>query len=1309
MKEKSINFNEIEISKKEIDDLLEEYNTPSHKAWIPTTIRGLKVIKIVKKRRQTPKFENTVALIKAKYDDAKGKIKFDFTHPHYEEGIEWIEYDIKKQLYYFLTKEEFPVDYKYEPANPLIDERIQQEIVDRALGWSYWWNVMEESKVDWIDDSIIKEILYKYKYKSSFDFPDDRPYKDQELASWALAILGKRIRELSEGKNNSDIELEVTTIREYIKEFRQFNKKFNLSRSKYSNKFQKGLFYLEKGQKVVENLKKIQHSTAQSLSSVGVSRRGKASVKDMLEKTVEDIGVEKTIKWCELSQNLRERNPDFISTTILEQIELDNLEQDIEDILSDILQQRGEGNGENGNEEDIQDVVGDNEEVNLVEPENLIENRIRNLYERTTSPEGEIHFNTPSRTTAEQLEHERNAFQLRGGPADNASFHDFHQLQIAFENVWQEIFDNGVNKIASELYEKIVQLQHEYSGQGFEGDTLEELKSLITSASIENIEKARIELNVLLTNINPLPDGILDLLIITPEQWFDLRPHEKKKLLDLIEKLGGLKNDLNKINEDKEKSMSIWANMSLPESEKQRIKNEIEEKIKLRFNSVMAQVDMIKEDAEEVLDKSQQYVSSLEKLFLDLAERLNMPHRFDIFAPDAVNFGIVTTYRQEWQPLNYQVGNLVDTIPLAPKEVRKVSKKTTISKKRAKKEQENALQILKSDSNVTGRVESEIVKNAAKNTNFNTSFSAGMQIKLANVSNTTGVTLDASNSSNTVKKDFREAVKKAAQEYKNERKTEVSFEESFSSDATYSGEISNPNDEITVTYLFYELQRRYRIREKIQKVTPVILVANNVPSPDQIDEEWLMGYEWILRRVILDDSFLEPFDYVREGFVADELNLKTTQITFEHQRQIVEDVSGNVEGLTNLHSELQSLLNETSQGEKIANFEKKKRRKKKIFGAIGGGVASGAVAVNPVAGATLGALALGNDDGNGASPEMLKIQKEAYEARLNQTKEALAVAREELANETRALEKAKSDYMQMVKIVYTKRNIVAQLKIHIKENVMYYMQAIWNHEPPDQRYFRLYNVEVPWISCTGEEIDCMLEAKFQKANRVVDRLNPGSATYEVDYTINYEHLKDKEIPIRKLHQVADLDNLLGYKGNYMIFPLKEDSLWTCFMKKPYESLTNDGILLTDPDEMANYSLDEIKGLIRSHSSRDAEKNADDAERIAITKEHYRALLKQWFKSNGAEQQEIVVPTSSLYIEALPGVHPILEDFKLAHRALDVKKVQAEIREAELENLRRAGRLIEEDYEYPNEERKVVENGDMNVRLDLDWNQDEVNG
>jgi hypothetical protein len=79
-------------------------------------------------------------------------------------------------------------------------------------------------------------------------------------------------------------------------------------------------------------------------------------------------------------------------------------------------------------------------------------------------------------------------------------------------------------------------------------------------------------------------------------------------------------------------------------------------------------------------------------------------------------------------------------------------------------------------------------------------------------------------------------------------------------------------------------------------------------------------------------------------------------------------------------------------------------------------------------------------------------------------------------------------------------------------------------------------------------------------------------------------------------------------------------------------------------------------------------------------------------SGRPEDDRVIVPTKSLYVEALVGTHPLLEDFKLLHRALDVKKAQGEVRHAELENLRLAARALANQLEDPDIEKKIVVEG-----------------
>src|SRR5436309_2364345 len=84
--------------------------------------------------------------------------------------------------------------------------------------------------------------------------------------------------------------------------------------------------------------------------------------------------------------------------------------------------------------------------------------------------------------------------------------------------------------------------------------------------------------------------------------------------------------------------------------------------------------------------------SRLEELLGTLDKLLTERNAFSVFAADSINFGIMVTYRQAWQPHSYQVGDLVSTIPLAPKEIRRYTTRTVNKKSRAVKELDDNLQ-----------------------------------------------------------------------------------------------------------------------------------------------------------------------------------------------------------------------------------------------------------------------------------------------------------------------------------------------------------------------------------------------------------------------------------------------------------------------------------------------------------------------------------------------------------------------------------------------------------------------------------------
>ena len=458
---------------------------------------------------------------------------------------------------------------------------------------------------------------------------------------------------------------------------------------------------------------------------------------------------------------------------------------------------------------------------------------------------------------------------------------------------------------------------------------------------------------------------------------------------------------------------------------------------------------------------------------------------------------------------------------------------------------------------------------------------------------------------------------KAAEEYKQERTTEINVSTSEEVNLEESGEISNPNDEITVTYLFYELQRRYRVSEQIHRVTPIVLVAQEFPKPSEIDEAWIVANDWILRRVILDDSFIPAMNYLASKVVGDEVSLQEMYRNLKQQRRIVEELKDELIAMRSLAES------------RYAAFQKSIEKR---ADAVQEEEDSGGIIPMPV-----GFITDSSDDSVDAARVREEAAKDAYERAMKQEKEVLG----RLERETTALSTLTETYTKNLSDHLNRKAQIARLRVHIKSNIMHYMQAIWNYEPPDQRFFRLHEVLVPKLTGTTtytleEDPDAI----------------PMPPDWKKPYKLIAKCKLDANLESETLAEVADLDNLLGFKGNYMMFPLKKSNVLTDFMTLPYlDAVTG----IRDPDPLGNWTLSEfLKYVCCLHEK--------------LSKAKFDSLLpglqaayQQLVNAPRTDGEEIIVPTDSLFIEALPGVHPILEDFKLFHRVVDVKKAQAGVR------------------------------------------------
>ena len=162
--------------------------------------------------------------------------------------------------------------------------------------------------------------------------------------------------------------------------------------------------------------------------------------------------------------------------------------------------------------------------------------------------------------------------------------------------------------------------------------------------------------------------------------------------------------------------------------------------------------------------------SRLALLLSGLENLLKGNYAFKVFAENSINFGVLTTYRQTWEPIKYQVGELLKTIPLAPKETRKYTVRALQKKTRAVKELDDSLRVLKKESIATNRADAEIVEKAQTKTNFDVTAKESFQVQIYNIEATEKAGGESAKQSENIKKEFRENVLKSAEEYRQQNR-----------------------------------------------------------------------------------------------------------------------------------------------------------------------------------------------------------------------------------------------------------------------------------------------------------------------------------------------------------------------------------------------------------------------------------------------------------------------------------------------------------------------------------------------------------
>ena len=306
-----------------------------------------------------------------------------------------------------------------------------------------------------------------------------------------------------------------------------------------------------------------------------------------------------------------------------------------------------------------------------------------------------------------------------------------------------------------------------------------------------------------------------------------------------------------------------------------------------------------------------------------------------------------------------------------------------------------------------------------------------------------------------------------------------------------------------------------------------------------------------------------------------------------------------------------------------------------------------------------------------------------------------------------------------------------RLSTHIRQNLLYYFQAIWAHEPPDQRLLRYkkegWRVPIEWrgtialFQNVGAPFSPNL-ADFTPTGREAELWEIIDPTGPIGYIGNYavfalkplaDHWEISQVSplgprsddrvIAGVEQQGELvigvNEVLGVLANPYTNPITgslKDPAWDLFQR---EALTRTGLFghvrqLTDEEvydfisylpRLADPLLDDNGDVIRV---------ANHELKRPISHEEWGEYL---YRKNNTRR--FLVDSNNVYLNIRASSGAALEPFKRAHRYLDVLRAAEELRAERLKNIRRAN-LADSERAFDPDIQKVVivENGSDNAGI-----------
>ncbi len=226
------------------------------------------------------------------------------------------------------------------------------------------------------------------------------------------------------------------------------------------------------------------------------------------------------------------------------------------------------------------------------------------------------------------------------------------------------------------------------------------------------------------------------------------------------------------------------------------------------------------------------------------------------------HFALCATFEQVWEPVGYTRGELINSISLAPGEQLTLEfhswDKSTI-----KSEDELATESeLRVSQSLTERDVLTVVRKVAEESGTN--FHANVKVKIPEVDVPLDIGGDSHEQVNenldTTLEQTRERTVEASHTLKTTRKIRIEVSREVGREQKQTRVIANTNRCHTLNCHYFEVMTNYLVKTKFVSAKPCVLLPNPIKA---ITPAWILCHADLLKRDLLDKSFLAGFEGAR--------------------------------------------------------------------------------------------------------------------------------------------------------------------------------------------------------------------------------------------------------------------------------------------------------------------------------------------------------------------------------------------------------------------------------------------------------------